>query len=230
MSTSQLFPAVNCPPSLTNKSDDPYMYDLPQSFDRLKAIRAPCGYVGLRNLSNTCYLNSLLTQLFMNTPFRNFMLSSRIDDVDNAQQLLFQTQKLFGHMQESYKRFIDPSDMVSSIKTYDDSHIDVHNQMDVDEFYNLLFDRWESQFPDDLEKRKLRSFFGGQLVQQVKSQECEHISERLEPFSAIQCDIKGKNSLEDSLQAYVDGEILDGGKCPPCSTLLAKKANLTRCR
>ncbi|KAF4990869.1 hypothetical protein FDECE_14224 [Fusarium decemcellulare] len=210
--------AVPTLPLLTSKSDDPYLYELPFQFERLKALRAPCGYVGLQNLSNTCYLNSLLTQLYMNTGFRRFMLNSRVRDPANSQQLLFYTQKLFGHMQESYRRFVDPSNVVSSIKTYDDTLIDIHNQMDVDEFYNLLFDRWEGQLLGHDEKRELKSFYGGQLVQQVKSKECEHISERLEPFSAIQCDIKGKNTLEDSLQAYVDGEIMEGDNKYKCST------------
>ncbi|KAJ8116571.1 hypothetical protein ONZ43_g4413 [Nemania bipapillata] len=90
--------------------------------------------------------------------------------------------------------------------------------MDVDEFFNLLFDRWEAQFTADSDKKALRSVYGGQLVQQVKSKECEHISERIEPFSAIQCDIKGKLSLEESLQAYVDGEIMEGDNKYKCST------------
>ena len=90
--------------------------------------------------------------------------------------------------------------------------IDIHNQMDVEEFYSLLFDRLESQSMTESERKKLRSIYGGQLVQQIKSKECEHVSERLEPFSAIQCDINGKKTLQESLQAYVDGEVLEGGK------------------
>jgi len=147
----------------------------------------------------------------MNTQFRSFILSIEVEDQEDSQQLLFRTQKLFGYMQESYQRYVDPYAVISSIRTYDDTPIDIHSQMDVDEFYNLLFDRWEGQLLGDDEKKKLRSFFGGQLVQQVKSKECEHISERLEPFSAIQCDIKGKSTLQESLQAYVDGEIMEGG-------------------
>ncbi|KAJ3461759.1 hypothetical protein MRS44_010312 [Fusarium solani] len=210
--------AISTSHPLTSKPDEPYLYELPYQFERLRALRAPCGYAGLLNLSNTCYLNSILAQLFMNTGFRQFILNSKLHDPANGQELMFYTQKLFGFMQESYRRFVDPTNLVSSIKTYDDTLIDIHSQMDVDEFYNLLFDRWEGQFHSHEEKRKLKSFYGGQLVQQVKSKECEHISERLEPFSAIQCDIKGKNTLEDSLQAYVDGEIMEGDNKYKCST------------
>lgn len=190
-----------------------YSYELPQQFERAKAIRAPCGYPGLQNLSNTCYFNSLFTQLFMNIDFRRFMLGATVRDGQYSQGLLFETQKLFAFMQDSIRRSICPEDCVASIKTYEDTQIDVGIQMDVDEFYNLLCDRWEGQFLTSEEKNRFRSFYGGQLVQQVRSQECEHISERLEPFSAIQCDIKGKSSLEESLQAYVDGEIMEGGMC-----------------
>lgn len=107
---------------------------------------------------------------------------------------------------------MDPEEFVSCLRTFEETPIDVHSQMDVDEFYNLLFDQWEGDLATPADKHQLRSFFGGQLVQQVKSKECEHISERLEPFSAIQCDIKGKGTLKASLQAYVDGEIMEGGK------------------
>lgn len=147
----------------------------------------------------------------MNVDFREFMLGATVRDRQYGQNLLFQTQKLFAFMQESVRPFINPEECVASIKTYEDTQIDIVIQMDVDEFYNLLFDRWEGQFLTSDEKNCFREFYGGQLVQQVRSQECEHVSERLEPFSAIQCDIKGKTSLEESLQAYVDGEIMDGG-------------------
>lgn len=159
-----------------------------------------------------------MTQLFMNPMFRKFMMNVDLVDPANDQQLLLQTSKLFAQMQNSYQRFIDPLDFIKQIRTYEDTDIDPNIQMDVDEFYNLLFDRFEGQMRSAAEKRAFRSFYGGQLVQQVKSKECPHISERLEPFSAIQCDIKGKKTLEESLQAYVDGEVMEGDNKYKCST------------
>jgi ubiquitin carboxyl-terminal hydrolase 34 len=202
---------------LTRIPGEPYAYDLGTQFERSKTVRASCGYAGMKNLSNTCYLNSLVTQLFMNVRFRSFMLNAEITGQDE-QALLFQTRKLFGFMQESLRRAVNPEDCVLSIKTYEEGQIDIHNQMDVDEFYNLLFDRWESQLKDAPARKEFRTFYGGQLMQQIRSNECEHISERLEPFSAIQCDIKGKTCLQESLQAYVDGEIMEGDNKYLCGT------------
>ncbi|RHZ67719.1 putative ubiquitin C-terminal hydrolase [Aspergillus thermomutatus] len=195
-----------------------YTYLSSWCFDRHKMIRSPEGYAGLKNLSNTCYLNSLLTQLFMNVQFRDFMLRLRLSDPDASQRLLAETKKIFAYMQETWLRSVDPQGLVDTIRTYDNEPIDVTVQMDVDEFYNLLFDRWEAQISGSEDKRKFRSFYGGQLVQQIKSKECPHISERLEPFSAIQCDIKGKVSLEESLQAYVEGEIMQGDNKYSCTS------------
>ncbi|OJJ67421.1 hypothetical protein ASPBRDRAFT_341882 [Aspergillus brasiliensis CBS 101740] len=195
-----------------------YTYSPAWGFDRYKMLRSPEGYAGLKNLSNTCYLNSLLTQLFMNVGFRDFMLQLDLEDPEGSQKLLYETKKLFGHMQETWSKSVDSQAFVDTIRTYDNEPIDVTIQMDVDEFYNLLFDRWEAQILDAESKKRFRSFYGGQLVQQIKSKECPHISERLEPFSAIQCEIKDKASLEDSLQAYVEGEIMQGDNKYSCTS------------
>ncbi|KAK4694192.1 hypothetical protein P7C71_g3349, partial [Lecanoromycetidae sp. Uapishka_2] len=200
---------------------DDYNFETNFNFERTKMLRSPTGYPGIRNLSNTCYMNSLFTQLFMNVRFRDFMLGAKVADSSNSQRLLHETQNLFGYMQETMLKAVDSQGIADSIVTYDSSVIDVTVQMDVDEFYNLLFDRWESQMLSRADKKTFRAFYGGQIVQQIKSKECPHISERLESFSAIQCDILGKPTLADSLNAYVEGEVMEGDNkysCTACNS------------
>jgi ubiquitin carboxyl-terminal hydrolase 34 len=180
-----------------------------------QALRSEVGYAGIRNLSNTCYLNSLFSQLFMNLEFRQFLFQTNIIE-EPSQKLVIELSKVFSYMQNHVGKFVDPSSAVECIRTYDNEQIDVSIQMDVDEFFNLLFDRLEAQILTPEARKTFRSFYGGQLVQQIKSKECEHISERLEPFSAIQCEIKGKLGLEDSLKAYVEGEVMQGGTFDKC--------------
>ncbi|KAL8766168.1 MAG: hypothetical protein Q9209_006973 [Squamulea sp. 1 TL-2023] len=202
-----------------------YSYDTNWNFERGNAIRSPTGYPGLRNLTNTCYMNSLLTQLFMNIRFRDFMLDADIVDRNHSQRLLAETRTLFGFMQGTALKAVDTQGIADSLINYENTMIDVSVQMDVDEFYNLLFDRWESQILSETGKKTFRSFYGGQLVQQIKSKECPHISEREEPFSAIQCDIQGKTSLTESLSAYVGGEMMEGENkysCTSCGTACLK--------
>jgi ubiquitin carboxyl-terminal hydrolase 34 len=153
----------------------------------------------------------------MNVPFRGFLLGANVAD-SSSQKLLYETQQLFANMQDTWQKFVSPHEVTDAITTYDNERIDVTVQMDVDEFYNLLFDRWEGQMLSADAKKTFRSFYGGQLVQQVKSKECDHISEREEPFSAIQCDIKGKSCLQESLQAYVEGEIMEGDNKYSCTS------------
>jgi ubiquitin carboxyl-terminal hydrolase 34 len=148
----------------------------------------------------------------MNLKFREFIFA--IDPAStgrSGQPLLRELSKLFASMQNRWDKYVDTTDVVTCIETYDNEQIDVSIQMDVDEFFNLLFDRLEGQISSPGDKNAFRSLYGGQLVQQIKSCECDHISERLEPFSAIQCEIKGKLTLQDSLQAYVEGEVMQGG-------------------
>ncbi|KAH8724367.1 hypothetical protein GQ44DRAFT_773290 [Phaeosphaeriaceae sp. PMI808] len=190
----------------------------PNLVDRSMEIRSSTGYVGLYNPRAICYMNSLLTQLFMNLNFRQFILSLDVKEI-SAQRLLFETQRLFAQMQNSFRKSTDPRDFAACVRSLDKTPIDITVQMDADEFYNLLFDQWEAQLLRQEHKQRFRSFYGGQILNQIKSKECEHVSERAEPFFAVQCDVQGKANLQESLQAYVQGDVMEGGnkyKCESC--------------
>jgi ubiquitin carboxyl-terminal hydrolase 34 len=182
------------------------------SVDRSSILRAPSGFVGLKNLGNTCYMNSLLTQLFMNPGFRAFLLRCRTSTAASTARLLLETQNLFAHMQNSYAKAADAGEFTCNIKTLTEDPIDVREQMDVDEFMNTLFMRWEEQMLSNESKEEFRSFYTGKTVQQIKSKECDHVSERDDTCLAIQCDVQGKATLEESLQAFIEGDVMQGGE------------------
>ncbi|KAJ4986384.1 ubiquitin carboxyl-terminal hydrolase [Stagonosporopsis vannaccii] len=189
------------------------------SVDRAAEIRSRTGYVGLYNPRAICYMNSLLAQLFMNLDFRQFMLGLEVHDGNGSQRLLLETQKLFTTMQNSYRKSADPRPFAECVRTLDKTPIDISVQMDADEFYNLLFDQWEAQLVNERDKRRFRNFYGGQMLQQVKSKECKHVSERADSFFALQCDVQGKANLQESLQAFIQGDVMEGDnkyKCESC--------------
>lgn len=191
----------------------------PSNVDRHLEVRSGTGYVGMYNPRAICYMNSLLTQLFMNLEFRQFFMGLQVHEARGTQKLLFETQRLFTQMQSSYSRSTDPRRFAACVRSIDQEPIDVNVQMDVDEFFNLLFDQWEGQLLKDEHKERFRSFYGGKTLNQIKSKECKHVSERTEPFFAIQCDVMGKLNLQESLEAFVRGEPMEGDnkyKCESC--------------
>ena len=187
---------------------------LPAVRDPSRMLRSSAGYVGLTNLTNTCYMNSLITQLYMTPRFRRFMQAVKVADPLNRQKLLAETQSLFNVMERTTHKCANTDKFVSSIVPYDGPSIDVSIQMDVDEFCNLMFDRWEGQVESKLDRDTLKSIFGGEVITQIKSQDCDHVSERPEPFLALSCEVKGKYGLSESLRAYVQGDVMEGGE--PC--------------
>jgi ubiquitin carboxyl-terminal hydrolase 34 len=153
----------------------------------------------------------------MNIDFRDFVFNVDVNEPQGSQTLIHQLQYLFSRLLLGIEKAAHPQELAHSIIDFEGTPINIHIQMDVDEFFNLLFDRIEGQLNGPEERRRFRKLYGGVLCHTIKSRECSHVSARDEDFAAIQCDVRGKNTLEESLASYVKGEVMDGGMYP-CRT------------
>uniref|UniRef100_A0A7S1XET2 USP domain-containing protein n=1 Tax=Compsopogon caeruleus TaxID=31354 RepID=A0A7S1XET2_9RHOD len=86
--------------------------------------------VGLRNVGNTCYLNSLLQFYYHLPEFRRKIFSYRGSEIRNpeteqppalnppssAERFVLELQRLFGYMALSAERYLDPSRLIDALQ------------------------------------------------------------------------------------------------------------------
>ena len=186
-------------------------------------------YIGLKNMTSTCYLNSIIQQLYMIPTLRETIIK-----IDNPYKnnVLYELQLLFSALKIYDNSYYDPRSFVIA------NNLSFIEQMDADEFYVTLIDKIEKDIKDIYsikDKNKIiedkkdnykykdlfKYFFGINVLDELQFVDCEHKRYNEFCYYNIQLEIKNFSNINESLKNYFKEEVMDGDNkinCEQCNT------------
>uniref|UniRef100_F6XIH7 Ubiquitin specific peptidase 35 n=1 Tax=Monodelphis domestica TaxID=13616 RepID=F6XIH7_MONDO len=164
------------------------------------AAKSDTGKIGLINLGNTCYMNSVIQALFMASDFRHCVLHL---PEDNSQPLMTKLQWLFAFLEHSQRPAVSPESFLSASWT---PWFSPGAQQDCSEYLKYLLDRLHEEektgkricqklkqsstpSPSDeqpnLSPTAIEKMFGGKIVTRIRCLRCLNVSTREEAFTDL---------------------------------------------
>lgn len=192
-------------------------------------------FVGLTNLGATCYVNTFLQVWFHNLEMRRSLYqcqSYREQDLNSEsdyepQSICEHLQYLFALLQNSNRKYIDPSGLVKALG------LDTGQQQDAQEFSKLFL----SLLEDTLSKQKSPSLqnviqqqFCGQFSYVTVCNQCGRSSALSSRFYELELNIQGHKNLTDCIMEFLKEEKLDGDNRYFCESCQSKQRATRRIR
>ncbi|XP_013166422.1 PREDICTED: probable ubiquitin carboxyl-terminal hydrolase FAF-X, partial [Papilio xuthus] len=205
--------------------------------------RPPAGLVGLKNAGATCYMNSVLQQLYCVRAVRDVLLSVQGAATDPNEDfsgdlqhhslienntensgdynltILKQVQAIFAHLQYSKLQYYVPRGLWAHFKLQGEP-VNLREQQDAVEFFMSLVESLDEALKTLGQEQLMAKTMGGTYSDQKICKGCPHRYCKEEPFSVVSLDIRNMSRLQESLEAYVRGELLEGADayyCDKCS-------------
>ncbi|GMH24189.1 hypothetical protein Nepgr_026032 [Nepenthes gracilis] len=212
--------------------------------------------LGLKNLGNSCYLNSVLQCLTYTPPLASFCLKNQHSSLcDSASQPDKKRDCPFCILEKRIVRSLSsdlaldsPAKIVSCLRIFAE-HFRCGRQEDAHEFLRYVIDACHNTC---LQLNKLqqqcrkgangcgeesnngstvvKEIFGGALQSQVKCLSCGAESNKVDEIMDINLDVLHSNSLKEAMQNFFQPEILDGGnkyKCEKCKKLVKARKQMS---
>lgn len=136
-------------------------------FSEVAPPRSEGESVGLQNLGNTCYLNSLLQALYHADQFREQVVRS-----ESTGRVVVELSRVFDSLTNCKRKSFAPSSFLKVIP----EQYRLGDQQDASEFAKHLLDTLEREL------RQAEFMWRGRTVSSVTCEQCKTCTERLEPF------------------------------------------------
>ncbi|CAL5390871.1 unnamed protein product [Camellia sinensis] len=210
--------------------------------------------LGLKNLGNSCYLNSVLQCLTYTPPLASFCLNSlHSSSCDSALAEIRECPFCILEKRIARSLSVDltldtPAKMNSCLRIFAE-HFRFGRQEDAHEFLRYVIDACHNtclRLKKLQQRRKggggggddegfgggtvVKEIFGGALQSQVKCLNCGAESNKVDEIMDISLDVLHSTSLKESMQKFFQAEVLDGNnkyKCENCKKLVTARKQMS---
>ncbi|XP_060187072.1 ubiquitin carboxyl-terminal hydrolase 25 [Lycium barbarum] len=212
--------------------------------------------LGLKNLGNSCYLNSVLQCLTYTPPLAYFCLKSQHSSSCDSGAAAASEKKNecpFCILEKRIARSLSlesaldtPAKINNCLKIFA-QHFRYGRQEDAHEFLRYVIDACHNTCLRlkklQQQRRKgggggadgngntiVKEIFGGALQSQVKCLSCGAESNKVDEIMDISLDVLHSSSLKDALQRFFQPEVLDGNnkyKCENCKKLVTARKQMS---